>query len=135
MVLREEALRAVAMLRHLVHALTELREALILGNVGDLDASIRRLPARASVAGAVDTRGRHRDQHVVGIGWMRENRVQAGASATGHPLRSVGVLPQALHERETLPAVVGSKERVRLPPGVDDGGLLRARRLDLATPG
>ena len=81
------------MVRNFMHALTERREALLLGDVGDLDASIRRLPARASVAGAVDTCGRHRDQHVVGIGWMGQHRMQAGSSTTGHPVRPVGVLP------------------------------------------
>src|SRR5579872_4118711 len=106
MVLRVEAIRTARMERHLVDALPELRKALILGKKGRLNATVRRGPALAAVASSVDARRRHHHQHVVGIGRMRENGVQACTTTAGHPLGPVRVPPEPFDKREALAAVL-----------------------------
>ena len=122
MVLEVETIRVGRIAPDLVDALAELDVG--IGQEHRPDAAVARPPRRSAVVRSVHPAGGDGHRQGVGLPGIDQDGVQAQAPTAGSPLRTVRVVPQALHELEAPAAVAAAEQGSGLHAGVDDVGLV-----------
>src|SRR5688572_16635315 len=109
----------------LVNTLSELRITMFGRKKIRAYADVSRVPARATVVGAIDASGRDRDVHPVFVRGIRKDGVQTQAAAAGLPLRPVRMIEKTFHQRPARACVVRSKKRGRFDAAEERVRLIR----------
>ena len=93
----------------LVHTLSKLRIALILGQELRTHTNVARFPRLAAIVSAINPTRGDSDVHPLLVRWIGKDCMQAQAAASRLPLRSVRMIVETLYQRPCLARVIGSK--------------------------
>ena len=121
------------MREHLVDALADLRELVVLEEVGRPCRRSRR-PRLAAVLRAEDARRRDADVEHLGVVPFERDRVAGQAARAGLPAVARGVLEDPADGRPRARAVVRAEEHGGVAAGPERVGLRRMPRLDVPDP-
>src|SRR5690606_16109880 len=106
-------------LHQTVHALAELRIALVFREVVGSGAPIARLPCLPTVFRAEDARRRNADPYARLVGWIRHQRMQDQPCASGVPFRASRMFLQAIDMAPRRATVTTGEQAGGLDTGVE----------------
>src|SRR5712691_12563318 len=115
---------------HLVHALADLRELVVLHEVCGRSL-VRGRPTLAAVVTPEDARGGDSNVEAPSVGGIELDRVQAGAAEAWLPAVARRMLEQGAVRLPRRAAVVGAEEHVRIAARPERGRLRRMPGLDV----